>query len=93
VRIAANSAEMPGRALESPPECAVDRTGPWACRSASVERGERSAAYVQAAGRGRRSEGDASRQLLAEPIERFDPHMHRFARKLREAGAVWSSSR
>lgn len=32
-------------------------------------------------------------ELLAEPIERFDPHMHRFARKLREAGAVWSSSR
>jgi 8-oxo-dGTP pyrophosphatase MutT (NUDIX family) len=25
-------------------------------------------------------------ELLAEPIERFDPHMHRFARKLRAAG-------
>lgn len=27
-------------------------------------------------------------ELLAEPIERFDPHMHRFARKLRTASAV-----
>lgn len=26
-------------------------------------------------------------ELLAEPIERFDPHMHRFARKLRQAKA------
>jgi 8-oxo-dGTP pyrophosphatase MutT (NUDIX family) len=25
-------------------------------------------------------------ELLAEPVERFDPHMHRFARKLRAAG-------
>ena len=27
-------------------------------------------------------------ELLAEPIERFDPHMHRFARKLRQAAAA-----
>lgn len=26
-------------------------------------------------------------EVLAEPIERFDPHMHRFVRKLRAAGA------
>ncbi len=25
-------------------------------------------------------------ELLAEPVERFDPHMHRFVRKLRAAG-------
>jgi 8-oxo-dGTP pyrophosphatase MutT (NUDIX family) len=27
--------------------------------------------------------------LLGEPIERFDPHMHRFARKLQRALAAW----
>jgi hypothetical protein len=26
-------------------------------------------------------------ELLAEPIKRFDPHIHRFARKLRATGS------